>query len=103
MRIQQDEVIYNQAKFHRFGSCLLFISITNSCRFWGSFTEIQARFPIIPTDFFIFVIYARAAALLPLPAYALTLLQPGDIVCSARCTTTKRGGLFVSLRESYMF
>ena len=58
-------------------AALLFISVTNSCQFWGS---LHWNSSTLPRDLFIFMIYASTAGLL---APWLTLLQPSYIVCSA--------------------
>ena len=47
---------------------------------------------------FMFVSYARAAGLLSPRTYTLTLLQPGDIVCSA-LTATKVSDILIARYE----
>ena len=50
-------------------SALLFISVTNACRFWSSFCWNSST---LSTDLFMFVTYARAAGLLSPRPYTLT-------------------------------
>ena len=72
-------------------AALLFISVTNSCRFWGSFCWNSST---LPTYLFIFVIYARAAGLLAPRTllrswlYALDL-QPGDCALPQKLYTAE--------------
>ena len=82
-------------------AALLFISVTNSCRFWGSFVETQAR--LQQTCLFSWVMHALRAychglhfctlSFTLLHSYTLTLLQPGDMVCSALTMYYHKNGI----------
>ena len=67
------EVIYpGNSIVLEIAAALLFISVTNSFRFWGSFCWNSST---LPTDLFTFVSYVRAAGLLSARTYTLTLLH----------------------------